>query len=95
MTALHPLGDQAALAYFADEATALRFAAALRQANPPWLVDVVQAYTSVAVFFDPDRTRFADAAEFLRGVGVRSQGSGVRQKVRPRWARWAIRDRTA
>jgi len=81
MTVLHPLGDQAALAYFADEAAALRFAAAVRQANPPWLIDVVQAYTSVAVFFDPDRTGFMDATEFLREIGVRSQESGVREEV--------------
>src|SRR5258707_162452 len=52
---LQPLGDQAALAYFADEASALHFAAAVRRAGDPWLVDVVQAYTSVAVFFDLDR----------------------------------------
>jgi inhibitor of KinA len=56
MTSLVPLGDQAVLAYFADEGAALRFAAAVRQDQSPWLVDVVQAYTSVAVFFDLDRT---------------------------------------
>jgi inhibitor of KinA len=61
-----PLGDQAALAYLADEAAALRFAAAVRHANDSWLVDVVQAYTSVAVFFDLGTTRFADVAERLR-----------------------------
>src|SRR5262245_26118977 len=49
------LGDQAVLAYFADEADALRFAAAVRAANAPWLIDVVGAYKSVAVFFDLDR----------------------------------------
>ncbi|HZT78721.1 MAG TPA: allophanate hydrolase subunit 1 [Gemmataceae bacterium] len=63
-----PLGDQAALAHFPDEAAALRFAAAVRRANPAWLVDVVGAYTSVAVFFDLGRTRFAEVAEQLRGL---------------------------
>ena len=58
MTALLPLGDQAVLAYFADESAALRFAAAVRRDAPPWLVDVVQAYASVAVFFDPDQCDF-------------------------------------
>ena len=58
MTSLVPLGDQAALAYFADEAAALRFAASVRRTASPWLVDVVQAYTSVAVFFDLDQTHF-------------------------------------
>ena len=52
MFSLQPLGDQAVLAYCADEAAALEFAAAVRQSEPAWLVDVVQAYTSVAVFFE-------------------------------------------
>jgi inhibitor of KinA len=60
-----PLSDQAAMAYFSDEQAALRFAAAVRRANPPWLVDVVQAYKSVAVFFDLDRVVFADASRQL------------------------------
>jgi inhibitor of KinA len=60
------LGDQAALVYFADEAAALSFAEAVRRANPPWLVDVVQAYATVAVFFDLGRTRFADVETWLQ-----------------------------
>ena len=47
-----PLGDQAVLAYLADEAAAFAFAAGIREANPPWLQDVVPAYASVGVFFD-------------------------------------------
>src|SRR5262249_12022322 len=67
MKSLQPLGDQAALAHFADEAAALGFAAAVRGSNPPWLVDVGQAYTSVAVFFSLDRANFtALAAALLR-----------------------------
>jgi len=42
MTKLLPLGDQAALAYFADEAAALRFAATVHADNAAWLIDVVQ-----------------------------------------------------
>ncbi|HLN29677.1 MAG TPA: carboxyltransferase domain-containing protein [Gemmataceae bacterium] len=68
MRTLVPLGDQAALAYFEDEAAALRFAAAMRHVKEAWLVDVVQAYTSVAVFFDLDRTHFIRVAEHLRKV---------------------------
>ena len=64
--ALLPLGDQAVLAYFADEAAALRFADAARREAPPWLIDVVPAYASVAVFFDPDRCDFRAAADHLR-----------------------------
>jgi inhibitor of KinA len=70
MNALLPLGDQAALAYLADEAAALRFAAAVKRANERWLLDVVQAYTSVAVFFDLERTTFAAVAERLRQIEV-------------------------
>jgi inhibitor of KinA len=70
MTALLPLGDQAVLAYFADESAALRFAAAARRDNPPWLVDVVQAYVSVAVFFDADRCEFATASDHLRRLAA-------------------------
>jgi inhibitor of KinA len=66
MTTLLPLGDQAVLAYFADESAALRFAAAVRRENAAWLVDVVQAYASVAVFFDLDRTHYHDVAAHLR-----------------------------
>jgi inhibitor of KinA len=66
-----PLGDQAAMAYFPDEAAALHFAAAVRHANPPWLVDVVQAYTSVAVFFDLKQVNFAKVREWLVASGQR------------------------
>jgi inhibitor of KinA len=60
-----PLSDQAAIAYFADEQAALSFAITVRRANPAWLVDVVQAYKSVAVFFDLDHIRFAEAGRQL------------------------------
>jgi inhibitor of KinA len=52
---LKPLGDQAVLAYLPDEGSAIRFAAAVRAANFPWLVDVVPAYASVGVYFDPEQ----------------------------------------
>ncbi|MBX9584250.1 MAG: allophanate hydrolase subunit 1 [Gemmataceae bacterium] len=51
---VEPLGDQAVLVYLADEPAAVRFAAAVRAAAPPWLQDVVPAYASVGVFFDAD-----------------------------------------
>lgn len=70
MHKLVPLGDQAVLAYCADETAALLLAAAVRGANDPWLVDVVQAYTSVAVFFDLDRANFQTVAERLRDLPV-------------------------
>jgi inhibitor of KinA len=52
---LKPLGDQAVLAYLPDEGAAIRFAAAVRAARFPWLVDVVPAYASVGVYFDPEQ----------------------------------------
>jgi inhibitor of KinA len=62
---LRPLGDQAVLASFADEGAALRWAAAVRGRVAPWLVDVVTAYATVAVYFDPDQTTYAGAAALL------------------------------
>jgi inhibitor of KinA len=72
---LVPLGDQAVLAYLADEAAALRFAGAVRRDGPAWLVDVVPAYASVAVFFDPDRCDFRTAADHLRQLARRAEQS--------------------
>jgi inhibitor of KinA len=70
MTSLVPLGDQAALAYFADEMSALHFSSVLRQAGHPWIVDIVQAYASVAVFYDLDKIKFHDVAERLRQIAI-------------------------
>jgi inhibitor of KinA len=64
-----PLGDQAVLAYLDDEAAASRLAAAMRGANPGWLLDVVQAYASVAVYFDPAQTSHAAARREVSGLG--------------------------
>ncbi len=67
---LTPLGDQAVLAYLPSEPDAVRFAAAVRAANPPWLQDVVPAYASVGVFFDADAIRCAAVLDWLRTVPV-------------------------
>lgn len=60
-----PLGDQAVLACCRDEAEAARLAAGVRVARPAWLVDVVPAYASVAIFFDPLLTRLAAVSAWL------------------------------
>jgi inhibitor of KinA len=78
---LQPLGDQAALAYFADEAAALRFAAAARRLSDDWLLDVVQAYASVAVFFDLDRTHYAAVADRLRLLAADETATGIAASV--------------
>ena len=67
---LVPLGDQAVLAYFYDESAAFQFAAAVRQADYSWLVDVVQAYTSVSVFYDLDRLNYQEAVAWLQRLDV-------------------------
>lgn len=76
---LAPLGDQAVLATFPDEASALHFAVAARSADLPGRLDVMPAYASVAVFFDPVRTCYADAESALRrllGTPVPSGAEG-------------------
>jgi inhibitor of KinA len=65
MMSLQPLGDQAVLASFAAESDALRWAAAVRRLAAPWLVDVVQAYRAVAVYFDLDQTTRAAVTQAL------------------------------
>jgi inhibitor of KinA len=70
MESVVPLGDQAALVSCKDEASALGFADAVRRVADPWLVDVVQAYITVAVFFD------------LRQINFRGVASGLRQAER-------------
>lgn len=49
---LESLGDQAVLVRLPDEASAWALADNLRREPSPWLIDVVQAYRSVAVFYD-------------------------------------------
>lgn len=68
MPTIIPLSDQAALLYFVDETAAAYYASALHGERQSWVVDVVQAYTSVAVFFDLDQIRFAEAAERLESI---------------------------
>jgi inhibitor of KinA len=65
-----PLGDTAVLAYLPDEAAAQRFAAAARAADVPGRLDVVPAYASVAVFFDPGITSLAAVTEALRRLDL-------------------------
>src|SRR5438105_6717377 len=70
MLPIVPLGDTAALAYLPDEAAAARFAAAARAGDVPGRLDVVQAYASVAVFFDSRLTTFGRTVEWLRGLDL-------------------------
>jgi inhibitor of KinA len=68
MIDLRSLGDTAVLAYLPDESAAQRFAAAARAADLPGRLDVVPAYASVAVFFDPGVTSVAAVTAALRNL---------------------------
>jgi inhibitor of KinA len=72
MLPIVPLGDAAALVHLPDEAAAGRLAAAARIGDVPGRLDVVQAYASVAVFFDPRVLSFARAATWLRGLDMKA-----------------------
>ncbi|MDY3559980.1 allophanate hydrolase subunit 1 [Gemmata sp. JC673] len=71
---LTPLGDQAVLAYLADEPAAVALAATVRAADPAWLFDVVPAYASVGVFFDADQIRAADVMDWLNALASGGRG---------------------
>lgn len=82
-----PLGDQAVMALCPDESTAFRLAACLRERRLPWAVDIVQAYVSVATFYDPACVSFAQArhalAEAWTGAGESRQARPARLHVIP------------
>src|SRR5438045_4120040 len=80
---LKPLGDQALLAYLPDEAAAVGFAAAVRVAGFAWLVDVVPAYTTVGVYFDPEQIALAGVREALAAVRSAATGAVGRTHIIP------------
>ncbi|WP_345301321.1 5-oxoprolinase subunit PxpB [Lysobacter hankyongensis] len=63
---IHPAGvDDAAAADINATIAVHRFAARLRSAAPAWLRDLVPAWTSLAVFFDPERIDAEDARAWI------------------------------
>ncbi len=68
------LGDQAVLVYLPDEEQSIRFAEAVRAAGFPWLIDLVPAYVSVGVYFDPRLIRLADVRESLLSLDLEVVG---------------------
>jgi len=74
MTAFEPMGDQAVLARCAGEAQALHFAARVRHGRLAWVLDVVQAYTSVAVFYDPQQIDYRAALAGLQSLDTAAAG---------------------
>jgi inhibitor of KinA len=73
---LVPLGDQGVLARFHDEASALCWAESVRGLGAPWVLDVVQAYSTVAVFHDPDRVRTSEVLSRLSDLRIVSDATG-------------------
>src|SRR5687768_6914638 len=67
---LLPLGDQAVMAYCDNEEAAARLAQRARRADFAWALDVVQAYTTVALFYDLRHIDFPRAAAELQGVST-------------------------
>ena len=66
MIDLQHLGDRAFLATFPTEAEAARWAATIREASLPGVVDVSLAYASAAVYADPDLV--LDWDEWIRSL---------------------------
>lgn len=69
---LDSLGDQAVMAYCDDGAHATALAAQVRHARPSWCVDIVQAYVSVAIYYDFAAVDFAVVADWLAQLERRS-----------------------
>ncbi len=76
-----PLGDQAVLVHAPDEAAALAFAVAVRQQQFAWVEDVVQAYTSVAVFYRAEGTDYSLAKEHLANLDWQNPASTLTGKL--------------
>ncbi|MSR52093.1 MAG: allophanate hydrolase subunit 1 [Gemmataceae bacterium] len=74
---LKPLGDTAILAYLPDEASAFQFANAVRGAQYDWLLDVVPAYASVGVFFDPERIARGVVRRLLGKLKFKKEASAL------------------
>jgi inhibitor of KinA len=74
--ALQPLGDQALLASFEDEDAAASLAAAVRNQPPPGLVDVVQAYATVAVFFTLETTCYGEIVNHVQRLTDTDESGG-------------------
>jgi inhibitor of KinA len=83
---LEPLGDQAVMAYCTHEADALAVAQRCRRAAYLWMVDIVQAYTTVSVFYDQARIDYNHAATEVRALSKAAEeidGTGGRLSVIP------------
>jgi inhibitor of KinA len=78
---VQPLGDQAVLIHCDTEVAAGRLASAARAVQPLWLRDVVLAYSSVAIYFDPAKTRYSDVAQWLSNATTDTMTTGNHRLV--------------
>ncbi|MGF1578870.1 MAG: allophanate hydrolase subunit 1 [Gemmataceae bacterium] len=79
ISSITPLGDQAALVSCPNEEAALTVTQAIRTLGVSWLIDVVQAYTTVAVYFDLGQIRFADVSTTLANIQPAKQSTQPRR----------------
>jgi KipI family sensor histidine kinase inhibitor len=68
MIVMEPLGEHAFLARFADEATAAGWARAVRARAPAGVTDVVLAYSTAAVYVDPEAADPIAVEHLLRAI---------------------------
>lgn len=68
--ALEPIGDQGVMARFGREEEALAWAAAVRALPADWLLDVVGAYATVAVYHDRERISLAELTRLLSSLPI-------------------------
>jgi inhibitor of KinA len=78
---LVPLSDEAVLVYCDSEGAAAQLAASIRANQPSWLVDVVLAYSSVAVFFDLSQIHFHEVSSWLSELKAIDSTDPVRKEV--------------
>ena len=82
MIDLHPLGDRAFLARFPGEIEAQGWARAVRDRAIPGVVDVAVAYSTAAVFLDPDRVDPSALEPVLRSIEPSRPGGEVGRLLR-------------
>lgn len=70
MPELEPIGDQGVMARFAREDEALAWADRVRRLGEDWVLDVVGAYSAVAVYHDRERISLAELMRRLAAVEI-------------------------
>ncbi len=82
IVSIEPLGDQAIFLACRDEDAASTIARRIRSAELPWVVDTVQAYRSLAIFYDVRHVDFESGRTILQTQGLLATTEIVEQKPR-------------